>query len=87
MHIPVLLGTDIGQNLKVFAAIIAVLVMIAEAIAWRGLDNLFIPVLVLLLLNRLMDVGNVMNSLGRLNRCVSPPGNRLAIWRKPRHRH
>ena len=57
IHIPVLLGTDIGRlESLLIAAIIAVLVMIAEAIAWRGLDNVFIPLLVVLLLNRLMGL-------------------------------
>ena len=43
-HLPLLLLTDTGRAEAVLiAAILALLVMMLECVAWRGLDNLFIP--------------------------------------------
>ncbi len=43
-HLPLLLLTDTGRAEAVLiATILAVLVMMLELVAWRGLDNLFIP--------------------------------------------
>jgi phytol kinase len=43
-HIPLLLATDTGRaESLLIAVIIGLLVMLLEAIAWLGLDNLFIP--------------------------------------------
>ena len=43
-HIPLLLFTETGRlESLLIASIIGVLAMLLEAIAWRGLDNLFIP--------------------------------------------
>jgi phytol kinase len=43
-HIPLLLGTDTGRAESLLIGLtFGLLVMILEAIAWRGLDNLFIP--------------------------------------------
>jgi phytol kinase len=43
-HVPLLLGTDIGRaECLLIAAIMGLLVMMLEAVAWNGLDNLFIP--------------------------------------------
>ena len=45
VHVPVLLFTSTGRVESLLIALIAgVLVMLLEAIAWRGLDNLFVPV-------------------------------------------
>ena len=44
VHIPLLLFSDVGRVESVLIALtMGVLVMLFEAIAWRGLDNLFIP--------------------------------------------
>jgi phytol kinase len=43
-HVPLLLGTDVGRAESLLIGLtVGVLVMILEAVAWRGLDNLFIP--------------------------------------------
>ncbi len=50
-HIPVLLMTEIGRLESLLLAIlIGLLVMLMEAVAWRGLDNLFVPLLAFFLL-------------------------------------
>ena len=44
VHIPLLLFSDVGRTESLLIALImGILVMLFEAIAWRGLDNLFIP--------------------------------------------
>lgn len=51
VHIPLLLWTGVGRaESLLIAANIGVLVMLAEAIAWRGVDNLFIPLFSFVLL-------------------------------------
>lgn len=43
-HVPLLLGTSVGRAESLLIGLtFGVLVMILEAVAWRGLDNLFIP--------------------------------------------
>ena len=43
-HVPLLLWTDISRpNCLLIGVLLGILVMMLEAIAWRGLDNLFIP--------------------------------------------
>lgn len=45
VHVPLLLFTPIGRAESLWvAAIVAVLATIVEAVSWRGLDNLFLPV-------------------------------------------
>jgi phytol kinase len=45
VHIPLLLGTDTGRlETLLIATIVGLLVTSLEAISWRGLDNLFVPV-------------------------------------------
>lgn len=45
VHLPLLLATDTGRLESLLIAVIAgLLLMLLEAIAWRGLDNLFIPI-------------------------------------------
>ena len=44
VHIPLLLGTDTGRlETLLIATIVGLLVTSLEAISWRGLDNLFVP--------------------------------------------
>jgi phytol kinase len=48
--------TDIGRaESLLLAMLIGILVMIIEAVAWRGLDNLFIPISVCIFLNIYVD--------------------------------
>ena len=52
VHIPLLLFSATGRaETLMIAIILGLLVMLLEAIAWRGLDNLFIPMGSFLLLN------------------------------------
>ncbi len=44
VHVPLLLFSDVGRTESLLIGLImGLLVMLFEAIAWRGLDNLFIP--------------------------------------------
>lgn len=52
IHIPLLLLTDTGRlESLLLALLIGILVSIIEAVSWRGLDNLFIPICVCVFLN------------------------------------
>lgn len=43
-HVPLLLMTDTGRAITLLVALcIGLIAMLLEAVAWRGLDNLFIP--------------------------------------------
>lgn len=45
VHVPLLLWSDVGRVESLLAAAtLAMLVMVLEGSAWRGLDNLFIPI-------------------------------------------
>jgi phytol kinase len=45
VHVPLLLWTNVGRaESLIIAATLALLVMLLEGSAWRGLDNLFIPI-------------------------------------------
>ncbi len=56
IHIPLLLLTDIGRaESLLLALLIGILATIIEAVAWHGLDNLFIPVSVCIFLNIYME--------------------------------
>ena len=45
VHVPLLLWTEVGRPESLLtAATLALLVMVLEGSAWRGLDNLFIPI-------------------------------------------
>lgn len=55
VHVPLLVFTPIGRAESLWiAAIVAVLATIVEAVSWRGLDNLFVPVGAYAILIRLM---------------------------------
>jgi phytol kinase len=52
VHVPLLLFTQMGRPQTLLVAIdIALIVTMLEAVAWRGLDNVFIPLGVFLLLH------------------------------------
>lgn len=56
IHVPLLLLSDIGRaESLLIALVIAGIVMILEAVSWEGLDNLFIPILVCVLLKIYMN--------------------------------
>lgn len=56
-HIPLLLLTDIGRVKTLLVALtIGLVAMLLEAIAWRGLDNLFIPFGGYILLKSYLDL-------------------------------
>jgi phytol kinase len=51
VHVPLLLATDVDRaQTLLIALIVGFLIMLFEAIAWRGLDNLFIPLVCFLML-------------------------------------
>ena len=53
---PLLLWTDAGRLESLLIALnLALILMLAEAVAWRGTDNLLLPVLALLLLNVFLE--------------------------------
>ncbi|HYC45752.1 MAG TPA: hypothetical protein VED01_09740 [Burkholderiales bacterium] len=52
-HVPVLLFTDTGRiESLLIGVLMGIVIMLVEAISWRGLDNLFIPLFGYLLLQR-----------------------------------
>lgn len=62
VHVPLLLFSDTGRAESLFIGLIlGLLVMLVEAAAWRGLDNLFIPLGGFLLLQsfRQLDLGQL----------------------------
>lgn len=57
VHVPLLLFTPIGRPESLWtAAIVAVLAMLVEAVSWRGLDNLFVPLGAYAVLVRLLTL-------------------------------
>lgn len=51
VHVPLLLATDVGRaETLLIALVVGFLIMLFEAISWRGLDNLFIPLVCFLVL-------------------------------------
>lgn len=57
VHVPLLLGTDVGRTeTLLIAVLVAWLAMTFEAIAWRGLDNLALPLVSYLLLLTYLDL-------------------------------
>ncbi len=56
-HIPILLMTDTGRaESLLIACILALVVMMFEAISTRGLDNLIVPLAATILLDRFLDL-------------------------------
>jgi phytol kinase len=69
-HLPLLLMTDVGRVESVLIALtLSLLVTLFEAIAWRGLDNLFVPLgsLVLLRIYRELPVESLVLRLAALS--------------------
>jgi hypothetical protein len=67
VHVPLLLLSEVGRaETLLIALILGLLVMLLEAIAWRGLDNLFIPLggYLLLRTHLEMDVVALLTRLG-----------------------
>lgn len=67
VHVPLLLFTDVGRaEVLLIALTLGLLVMLLEAIAWQGLDNLFIPVGSFILLRNFirLDADALMVQLG-----------------------
>jgi phytol kinase len=57
VHVPLLLGTDVGRAETLLTALlVAWLATMFEAIAWRGLDNLALPLVSYLLLAAYLDM-------------------------------
>jgi phytol kinase len=57
VHLPLLLLSETGRlETLLIALILGLLMMLVEAVAWRGLDNLFIPILGFLLLHSLLSM-------------------------------
>lgn len=53
VHVPLLLGTETGRaETLLIAVILGIVLMLVEAVSWRGLDNLFRPLLTVALLQR-----------------------------------
>jgi phytol kinase len=56
-HVPILLATDVGRpETLLIALLLAMLTTMSEAVAWRGLDNLFLPILAFFLLEIYLDM-------------------------------
>jgi phytol kinase len=56
VHVPLLLFSPVGRAESLWiAAIVALLATLVEAISWRGLDNLFVPIGAYAVLIRLLD--------------------------------
>ncbi|MFQ3578139.1 MAG: hypothetical protein SNJ52_03900, partial [Verrucomicrobiia bacterium] len=69
VHVPLLLLTEVGRvESLLIAVIVGVMVMLMEAVSWRGLDNLFVPLLAFLALEGLIDrdAGDLALRLGLL---------------------
>jgi phytol kinase len=58
IHVPLLLGTSTGRaESLLIAANVALMAMMAEAIAWKGLDNFFIPFFSFVFLQTYLSMG------------------------------
>lgn len=56
-HVPILLTTDVGRAESLLVALlVALLATFVEAIAWQGLDNLFIPLIGFYLLRQYLEL-------------------------------
>jgi phytol kinase len=56
-HVPVLLFTNVGRlECLLIAGIMGLILVLMEAIAWRGLDNLFIPLVSYVCLVQMMEL-------------------------------
>ncbi|MEM1043351.1 MAG: hypothetical protein AAGI91_12065 [Bacteroidota bacterium] len=57
VHVPLLLLTETGRAESLLVAcLVGILAMMLEAVSWRGLDNLFVPLGAYVILTRLLDL-------------------------------
>lgn len=76
-HVPLLLLTDIGRTeCLLIGVLVGILVMLLEAVAWRGLDNLFIPLGTYLLL----QFYPLLNTPELTLRLIMLLGTILVLW-------
>lgn len=81
VHVPLLLLTDVGRaQTLLIALVLGLLAMIVEAVAWNGLDNLFVPLLGYALLQRFWTL-SAEALLGRLVMVLGLMGF-LLLWRR-----
>jgi phytol kinase len=85
-HVPLLLFSQVGRTeTLLIALILGLLLMIIEAVAWLGLDNLFIPIGGFLLLNTFLEMSAGV-LLGRLLLTLALVGFVL-LWRNYANLH
>jgi len=73
-HVPLLLVTELGRaECLLVATVMGLIVMLMEAISWRGLDNLFVPLVSYVCLVRLvqLDTNELVTRLVVLALCVA----------------
>jgi phytol kinase len=82
VHVPLLLGTPIGRAESLLIAVnMALLLMLVEALAWEGFDNLFIPIAGVLLIDECYG----MPLPGLIEGTVVMAGLALGAWWWRRH--
>ncbi len=60
VHVPLLLSEQTGRGeALLIAVLLGLLVMIMEAVSWRGLDNIFVPLLAFFVLERSLSLSSV----------------------------
>ena len=80
-HIPLLLFSNVGRlECLLVAVIVGFVLMLMEAIAWRGLDNLFVPLVCYVVLVRLM--GQTASALFTLLYVLLILMAGLSLWRR-----
>jgi phytol kinase len=81
VHIPVLLFTEVGRlESLLIGLLMGVIAMMFEAVAWRGLDNLFIPVVSFALLQTYLDMDAAALSVRLV--VILSLGVLLLLWRR-----
>ena len=67
IHVPLLLLSDLGRSeTLLIALLLGMLVMLFEAIAWRGLDNLFIPFACFFLLQEFIAIAGQVDGASQI---------------------
>ena len=70
-HIPLLLATSTGRAESLLIGLtLGLLIMLMEAVAWRGLDNLFIPIGSYLLLKNYLEL-DLLTLVGRFSAALA----------------
>ena len=81
VHVALLLFTEVGRlESLLIGLLMGVIAMMFEAVAWRGMDNLFIPVVSFALLQTYLDMDAVALSLRLL--VILLLGVFLLFWRR-----